>query len=634
MINLGNTCKLKIIAWGLVAGTFLHGENDVLKPMEVSALRLETEAKNLPARVQVIDAEKIEQSGATDLVGLLRKEANLQVRSTSGNSARASVSMGGFGEGGQLRTLVILDGHRLNAIDMSAINWYSIPLALVESIEVIRGGQSGTYGNHAVGGVIKINTKLPKAKPTGSIEASAGSFDSFNLSGAYSQRIGEIGLTIFGDRVESDGYRENGDHQIDAGGVRLDWGGGSDFRGYLSWSLSNTEFGLPGSLDASQLLADRRQAGDPNNMVEERSSYGRAGLSYEINDNLKLENRFGYQDREVTENTPDWGWSPFTSKEYKSYAFSPSLHYSSNDTDWMFGFDLTEDERKSSDNSEFKKTASAVLASTLLPISNQLNLNGNFRLERAKFSGDFDQAQNEWAAGIGLIRDFGNEDRVYGTIRRFYRYPVTDEYYSVWTGFEQDLVPENGYEVEFGLDWNIGKVLSSGRVFWQRMEGEIMYDNLRNRNLPKNRRVGLDLLLDWQMTKSIHTGLSYEYVRATFEDGTYSGSNYSGSRVPLVPEGLLRLFVELRPIDSFFLSVGASYVGKSFYGSDFQNTGSKMEDYWLYDLSMNYEFSETASLFGGIDNLLDEEYLSSSFAPSTGYPGEGRNVRAGLRFSF
>ena len=200
--------------------------------------------------------------------------------------------------------------------------------------------------------------------------------------------------------------------------------------------------------------------------------------------------------------------------------------------------------------------------------------------------------------------------------------------------FEPDLTPENGYEVEFGVDWNIGKFLSSGRVFWQRMEGEIMYDNLRNRNLPKNRRVGLDLSLDWQMTKSILSGLSYEYVRATFEDGTYSGLNYSGSRVPLVPEGLLRLFTEIRPIDSFFLSVGASYVGESFYGSDFLNTRSKMEDYWLYDLSMNYEFSETASLFGGIDNLLDEEYLSASFAPSTGYPGEGRNFRAGLRFSF
>ena len=199
----------------------------------------------------------------------------------------------------------------------------------------------------------------------------------------------------------------------------------------------------------------------------------------------------------------------------------------------------------------------------------------------------------------------------------------------------QTWTPENGYEVELGVDWNIGQIsLKWQSLFGKGWKDEIMYDNPRNRNLPKNRRVGLDLSLDWQMTKSILSGLSYEYVRATFEDGTYSGLNYSGSRVPLVPEGLLRLFTEIRPIDSFFLSVGASYVGESFYGSDFLNTRSKMEDYWLYDLSMNYEFSETASLFGGIDNLLDEEYLSTSFAPSTGYPGEGRNFRAGLRFSF
>ena len=164
----------KFLAVGSLVGTALLG-NAELEPMVVSALRLETETKNLSVRVQVIDAEKIEQSGSTDLVGLLRKEANLQVRSTSGNSARSTVSMGGFGENGQLRTLVLLDGHRVNAIDMSAINWYSIPLALVESIEVIRGGQSGTYGNHAVGGVIKINTKAPRLKPAGSLETSAGS---------------------------------------------------------------------------------------------------------------------------------------------------------------------------------------------------------------------------------------------------------------------------------------------------------------------------------------------------------------------------------------------------------------------------------------------------------------------------
>ena len=111
----------------LLASSSLSAEKNLLDPMVVSSLRLETENRSLPARIQVIDQAEIEQSGATDIVGLLRKEANLQVRSTSGNSARSTVSMGGFGDNAGHRTLVLLDGHRLNAFDLSPINWHSIP---------------------------------------------------------------------------------------------------------------------------------------------------------------------------------------------------------------------------------------------------------------------------------------------------------------------------------------------------------------------------------------------------------------------------------------------------------------------------------------------------------------------------
>ena len=107
-------------------GSLLMAESEVLEPMEVSALRLETDSSNLPARIQFIGEAEIRHSGAMDLAELLRREANLQVRSTSGNSARSVVSMGGFGENSGLRTLVLLDGHRLNAIDQSVLNWYSI----------------------------------------------------------------------------------------------------------------------------------------------------------------------------------------------------------------------------------------------------------------------------------------------------------------------------------------------------------------------------------------------------------------------------------------------------------------------------------------------------------------------------
>ena len=631
-----------LIAW--ITGSFLYGNTQALKPMEVSALRLETPAKNLPARVEVIDQAKIEKSGATDIVGLLRKDANLQVRSYSANSARASISMGGFGENAGLRTLVILDGHRLNAIDMSSTDWYSIPLALVESIEIIRGAQSGTYGNHAVGGVIKINTKLPKLVPTGSLEASAGSFNSFNARGAYSQKLGEIGLTIFGERAESDGYRMNGDHQTDAGGLRLDWGSESNVKGYFSLGLSNSDFGLPGDLNASSLAADRRQSNDPNDQGNERSAHARSGLSYNINDQWRLENRLGYQDRRVSVDMPSIPFGGYIADtDYETFYYTPVLHYDSNVADWLFGLDFSRDNLNAKTNygdSEYERKTLAFFTSTGLPLSERWKLNGNLRLESAENSGVYSGSQlnevrkDEWAGGIGLVRDFGEESRIYGSVRRFYRYPATDEYMDFGTpAINQNLEPENGYEFELGTDWNLDQIFFSGRFFRQWMDGEIIYDPLvglfgSNVNLPKNRRIGLDFSIDWEMAEWIRSAVKYEYVKATFEEG-----NYVGSRVPLVPEGLLRLFIELQPLDLLRLSLGGSYLGESFRGSDFSNIEAKLENYWLFDLVVNYQLSESANLFSGIDNLLDEEYLSTAFGTGL-YPGEGRKVRAGIRLSF
>ncbi|MDA0906460.1 MAG: TonB-dependent receptor [Verrucomicrobia bacterium] len=629
----------KFLAVGSLVGTALLG-NAELEPMVVSALRLETETKNLPASVQVIDAEKIEQSGSTDLVGLLRKEANLQVRSTSGNSARSTVSMGGFGENGQLRTLVLLDGHRVNAIDMSAINWYSIPLALVESIEVIRGGQSGTYGNHAVGGVIKINTKAPRLKPAGSLETSAGSFGYFNARGAYSQMIGEMGLTLFGEHAQSDGYRVNGDHQTDSGGVRLDWGSKSDLKGYFSWSWSDTKFGLPGDLNASALTADRRQTDEPKNRGQQRTPHGRAGISYEISEDWSLENRFGYQDSLVKVDMPSAMWIADTS--YESFSYSSNLHYQSMEADWMIGWDFVEDKVAADTNfedSDLQRKTIAAFASTSHAFTQGWIWNANLRIEEIKNNGKYGDTvlnevkQQEWAGGIGLVHELGTNHRTFGAIRRFYRYPATDEILLAWpppSSFDPDLEAENGFEIELGLDLSNDKLSFSGRIFQQWMEKEVIFDpsTFSNTNLDDTHRVGLDLQVNWDINEFMLGGLSYEYVRAKFDKG-----DYSGSHVPLVPEGLLRVFLEIRPTDVLSLSLGGSYVGENYRGSDFSNTEPKLEDYWLYDLGLNYQLSEGATLFGGVENLLDEEYLSTAFGTAL-YPGEGRKVRVGLRYSF
>ena len=633
--------------------------NEQLQPMLVSALRLETETKNLPARVQLIDQADIEESGAAGLVELLRRKANLQIRSTSGNHSRSVVSMGGFGDNAGQRTLVLVDGHRLNAFDLSHINWHSIPLAMVESIEVIRGAHSGTYGNHAVGGVIKINTRLPQEGQTALFEVSGGSYDSMNTRGVYSQGVNGIGLTAFGEHDQSNGYRDNGDYQTHAGGVRVDWGYKADLKAYLFSNFSETEFGLPGDLNASTLSRNRKFSNNPSDRGTERSSIWRSGISLQLNDAWILEGRIGFDERRVNANMPSQGGYVATN-DYDTLTFSPTLQLNSGDVNFLVGFDYfnggvdrdgvynNNDLNSSNDidaSAAHDREAIAHFSSLRYSISESWDGIGNLRFQKNKssllISGTrLNQIKDiDWAGGVGLIRKFGSTNRLYSSLRRFFRYPSTDELVAYepphyLPANHVNLVPEEGYELEVGLDWSWEKFCLDTRVFQQWMEHEIITNGSSNFNLDDTERVGLDFSLTWNINEMISSGLMYAYVRSKISEGIYKNS-----KVPLVSESMSRLFIEIRPYDSLLVHFGGAYVGESFEGNDLYNSGSKLPDYWIYDLRMNYEYSEHATFFGGVENLFDQDFISTAYQSSFGnrtayYPGEGRRVTVGLRYSF
>jgi len=633
--------------------------NEQLEPMVVSALRLETETKNLPARVKVIDKADIQQSGAAGLVELLRREANLQIRSTSGNHSRSVVSLGGFGDNAEQRTLVLVDGHRLNAFDLSHINWHSIPLAMVESIEIIRGAQSGTYGNHAVGGVIKINTRVPQEGKSSLLEVSGGSYDSMNTRGVYSQQVHGVGLTAFGEHDQSNGYRDNGDYKTHSGGVRVDWGYETDLKAYLFSSFSDTEFGLPGDLNASTLSRNRKFSNNPADRGREKSFIWRSGLSVQLNDAWVLEKRIGYDERRVNANMPSQGGYLATS-DYDTLTFSPTLQFNSDDVNFLVGFDYFDggmnrngvynnnDLNSSNDidaSGVHEREAIAHFLSGRYSISESWDWIGNLRFQKNKSSLLISGTRlNEikdidWAGGVGLIRKFGSTNRVYSTLRSFFRYPSTDELVAYEPPYylpanHVNLVPEEGYELEFGLDWSWSKFCLDARFFQQWMEHEIISNGSSNFNLDDTERVGLDFSLTWDITEMVSSGLTYGYVRSKISEGTFKNS-----RVPLVSESMSRLFIEIRPYDSLLVHFGGTYVGESFEGNDLYNSGKKLPDYWIYDLTMNYQFSEHATFFGGVENLFDQDYISTAYQsafgnPTAYYPGQGRRVTVGLRYSF
>ena len=110
----------------------------------------------------VITAEEIAHSPAQTLQEIIAQTPGVQLTSLFGgvNGAKTSVDLRGFGAFATSNTLVLINGRRLNDIDMAGVDLSTIPRDSIERIEITRGNSGAVlYGDNAVGGVINIVTK-------------------------------------------------------------------------------------------------------------------------------------------------------------------------------------------------------------------------------------------------------------------------------------------------------------------------------------------------------------------------------------------------------------------------------------------------------------------------------------------
>jgi iron complex outermembrane receptor protein len=160
----------------------------MMEEIVVTATRDAEKIQRIPANVTVITAEDIEKTGADSIVDLLETLEGITFRSFSGNPSQASIDLRGFGDYGFARTLVMLDGRRLNRPDMMSVNWLQIPVKNVERIEVVRGAGSVLYGDAAIAGLINVITKRGEGKPEVTTSVTAGSYglhdEGFGISGS------------------------------------------------------------------------------------------------------------------------------------------------------------------------------------------------------------------------------------------------------------------------------------------------------------------------------------------------------------------------------------------------------------------------------------------------------------------
>jgi len=150
-------------------------KNIFLKDVIIYSSRSNSKLENLPANIDIVNKDDIENFPATNLDNLLQSVANIYVNRSWGIfSKNSSVTMRGMD--GTNRVLVLYNGVPLNKTSGGGINWYMIQPETVEKIEVLKGSNSALYGNNAMSGIINIVSKLPDEKFKGNINILYGGY--------------------------------------------------------------------------------------------------------------------------------------------------------------------------------------------------------------------------------------------------------------------------------------------------------------------------------------------------------------------------------------------------------------------------------------------------------------------------
>ncbi|MBT8529442.1 TonB-dependent receptor [Polynucleobacter paneuropaeus] len=155
-------------------------------PIIVTATRTAKSGNDVLADYTYISREEIENSAQSSLPDLLQQQRGVQISSSGGSGNITSVYLRGTSNA---QSLVLIDGVKIDSVGGGAI-WNSIPLALIDHIEIIYGPQSTFYGSDAMGGVIQIFTK--KGGGPTQLEASAG-YGSYNTSITSAVLSGSLG---------------------------------------------------------------------------------------------------------------------------------------------------------------------------------------------------------------------------------------------------------------------------------------------------------------------------------------------------------------------------------------------------------------------------------------------------------
>ena len=601
----------------------------------VTGARTPLTINQIGSAVTVITRDEIEQRQARHVSDLLRAVPGFSLSHTGVVGSQTQVRVRGA-EANHI--LVMIDGVRANdPATGDEFRWEHLATGNIERIEIVRGPQSSLWGSDAISAVVHIITRKASAEPgfDGYVEGGSDSTSNAGINGAIG--VGRLSLS-------------GGVERLATGGGNISRTGTEEDESDLTTTTLAAQITATDrlSFDVGIRAADAYTQFDPVDYyvtglpvdgdvaTDSRNFLAHAGAKLlTANDRIAhhFDARFFESDNQsLIDNVKDAS----TASERLTLAYQADIKFDKNVLSLGAEHGRSQYEQAGAIVFGDPNQSQKMDVSSLVTEYQGLSHDKLSWILSARFddNSEFDNALN---GRLSLAYRLSPNTTLRGGLGTGQKNPTFTErfgYFPAQFIGNENLKPERSVSYDIGVDQRAldGALQLQVSLFQQDLKDEIdgfVLDPVTFLSTAENmagesRRSGIELAAQWTLNERFALGGHYTYTDSSAE-------GLSEIRRPRHSGGISANYRALN--ERFSTSLNADYGGTrndTFFAPwpappEIVTLGN----YWLVDLTIQYQASPTISLFAKGSNLLDEDYEQVY-----GYRTAGRAAFVGTRMSF